>query len=211
MPPTPTTVPIVSKKSLSMIEKVARAAVTTPSLPTNPKSSRPKVEKSGARTMAVGRRAAPGVAKPCQPAKRPLAAIARTVVRTMPSSSAPGTRRAMNQAVRTKPQRKTRIGRPRNSPKPTGRGLEAGFTTKPDVKNPMKAMKSPIPTPIARLRPSGTASSTASRNRVSTRRVMTSPSTKMTVMAWGQVSPRDATSSNATTALSPMPGASANG
>ena len=35
--------------------------------------------------------------------------------------------------------------------------------------------------------------------------------TTFMVMAWGQVRPRDATSSNATTALSPMPGASANG
>ncbi len=40
-------VPIVSKKSLSMIEKITSAAVTVPSFVKNPKSSRPKVERSG--------------------------------------------------------------------------------------------------------------------------------------------------------------------
>src|SRR5882672_8685481 len=55
-------VPIVSKKSLSMIENVTSTAVTTPSRAITPKSRRPKVEKSGARTSARGSVAAPGVA-----------------------------------------------------------------------------------------------------------------------------------------------------
>jgi hypothetical protein len=75
----------------------------------------------------------------------------------------------------------------------------------------MKAMKRPMPTLIARLSAIGTASIIASRKRVSTSTVMTSPSRNTTVMAWGHVSPRLATSSKATTALSPMPVASANG
>src|SRR5437016_8761646 len=59
-------VPIVSKKSLSMIENVTRTAVTTPSFATRPKSRRPNVERSGGCTIAVGIRAAPGVGKPFQ-------------------------------------------------------------------------------------------------------------------------------------------------
>ena len=53
-------VPIVSKKSLSMMEKVTSTVATTPSRATTPKSSRPKVEKSGHCTTAVGSVAAPG-------------------------------------------------------------------------------------------------------------------------------------------------------
>ena len=75
----------------------------------------------------------------------------------------------------------------------------------------MQAMKSPMPTLIARLSPIGTASMTACRKRVSTSTVMTSPSRNTTVMACGHVSPRPATSSKATTALSPIPAAIANG
>src|SRR5207248_1047823 len=80
-----------------------------------------------------------------------------------------------------------------------------------EVTQPMKAMNRPIPTLIARLRPIGTASITASRKRVRTSTVMATPSRNTTVIAWGHVRPRPATSSNATTALSPMPGARANG
>ena len=47
LPPTPMIVPIVSKKSLSMIENVTRMAVSSPSFAMSPKSSRPKVERSG--------------------------------------------------------------------------------------------------------------------------------------------------------------------
>src|SRR5256885_11097373 len=72
-------VPMVSKKSLSMIEKVTSTAVTTPSRASTPKSRRPKVEKSGACTSACGSVAAPGVGKPLKPARAPLRAIASTV------------------------------------------------------------------------------------------------------------------------------------
>src|SRR2546427_4294632 len=69
-------VPIVSKKSLSMIEKVTRTAVTTPSRATRPKSRRPTVERSGGSTIAAGIRAAPGVENPCQEARAPFRTIA---------------------------------------------------------------------------------------------------------------------------------------
>jgi len=61
------------------------------------------------------------------------------------------------------------------------------------------------------LSPIGTAVIIASRKRVRTRIVMARPSHSTTVIACGHVSPRPATSSKATTAFSPIPGASANG
>src|SRR2546428_604480 len=204
-------VPIVSKKSESMTEKMASSAVTVPRRANKPKSSRPKVEKSGACTSAWGSWAAPGVAKPFQPAKSPLSAMATSVVTMMPISSAPRTRLARSTAVRMNPSRNTTMGKPFSTPRPTGNGPAAGLTTKPDVKNPIKAMKSPMPTPIARLSPIGTAVIIASRKRVSTSTVMATPSQNTTVIACGHVSPRPATSSKATTAFSPIPGASANG
>ncbi len=117
----------------------------------------------------------------------------------------------MSHAVRTKPIRKTVIGRPRNVPSPTGSGPAAGLITSPEVKKPMNAMKRPMPTLIARLSPIGTASMSASRKRVSTSTVMMAPSRNTTVIACGHVRPRPATRSNATTALRPMPAASAKG
>jgi hypothetical protein len=75
----------------------------------------------------------------------------------------------------------------------------------------MKAMKSPMPTPMARLSASGTASIIAWRKRVSTSTVMITPSKNTIVIACGHVSPCPPTSSKATTAFSPMPGAIASG
>ena len=75
----------------------------------------------------------------------------------------------------------------------------------------MNAMKRPMPTLMARFRLNGTASSIACRTRVRTSTVMTTPSRTTMVIACGQLSPRPATSSNATTALRPMPGAIASG
>ena len=72
-------------------------------------------------------------------------------------------------------------------------------------------MNSPMPIPIARFRSIGMAFSTASRNPVSTRTVMTRPSTTITPIACGHVSWSAPTSVNATKALSPSPAASANG
>ena len=53
---------------------------------------------------------------------------------------------------------------------------------KPPSFSPMVVMKSPMPTPMARLRLSGMAFMTASRRPVSTRMRMMRPSTKITDM-----------------------------
>jgi hypothetical protein len=75
----------------------------------------------------------------------------------------------------------------------------------------MNRMKSPIPTEIARFWESGMEFSTASRIPVRTRIVITRPSRKMTPMAAGQGSFSPAISWKATTALSPIPEATARG
>jgi hypothetical protein len=55
-------VPTVSKKSDSMIEKIARQAARTPSrAKTSTLTPAPSVEKSGQATSAVGTTATPGV------------------------------------------------------------------------------------------------------------------------------------------------------
>ena len=71
----------------------------------------------------------------------------------------------------------------------------------------MKAMKSPIPIAIAFFRSSGIASMIRSRMPVRTRIVTAIPSTTTSPIAAGKDSPSPATRLNATTALSPRPGA----
>ena len=76
---------------------------------------------------------------------------------------------------------------------------------------PMKRMKSPMPTLIACFSARGIAFMIASRKPVSTRAVMTSPSRKIAPIATSHGSLSPAMSWNATTALSPMPEATASG
>jgi hypothetical protein len=71
----------------------------------------------------------------------------------------------------------------------------------------MKAMKSPIPIAIAFFRSSGIESMIFSRVPVSTRIVTAMPSTTTKPIAAGKDRPSLATRPNATTALSPSPGA----
>ena len=92
----------------------------------------------------------------------------------------------------------------------TGTPGGPGFTTPADT-SPMKRMKSPMPTPMARLSDTGIAFMIASRKPVSTSAVITAPSSSTTPIAAVHGSLRPATSWNATTALSPMPEASASG
>ena len=71
----------------------------------------------------------------------------------------------------------------------------------------MNAMKRPIPIAIAFFRSSGIASMIFSRMPVRTRIVTAMPSTTIRPIAAGNERPSFATRLNATTALSPSPGA----
>jgi hypothetical protein len=75
----------------------------------------------------------------------------------------------------------------------------------------MKAMNSPMPTPIAFLSAMGMASITASRSPVTTSTVMTRPSSTIRPIASGQVRCWLATKVKATTPFRPSPAAIAKG
>lgn len=80
---------------------------------------------------------------------------------------------------------------------------------RPPLTSPTKRMKNPIPITIAFFSSTGMARKMASRKPVTTRMVMATPSSTMRPMALAIVSPCPSTRLNATTALSPMPGAMA--
>ena len=208
-PPIPITVPTVSKKSESMIEKIASAA---PRRPSRTKTSRltpaPSVEKSGQATTDDGTTATPGVVHTAPP-RSALTAIARSVVPRIPSRSAARTPRARRRSVRSSPTTATATFALVKAPSVTG--MPWPGRTIPPFTRPMKRMKRPIPTEMARLSASGMAFSTASRTPISTRTVMSTPSQKITPMAAGHGSPCAAISWKATTAFSPMPDATARG
>jgi hypothetical protein len=85
------------------------------------------------------------------------------------------------------------------------------LTTTPPSRRPTSVMKSPMPTPIDSFKESGTASMMAVRRPARTSTTAISPSMTTTAIPTCQGSPRPSTMSNATTALIPSPGASANG
>ena len=85
------------------------------------------------------------------------------------------------------------------------------LTTIPPSRSPTSVMNRPMPTPIESFSASGTARMIAPRRPPSTRISAIRPSMTMIDIATGHGIPRPSTMSNATTALIPSPGASANG
>ena len=143
------------------------------------------------------------------------------VVPTIPIRSAPFIRLATSAPVPASPMANTRTFQNVRSWASPVKGWPLALSVNtvmrcwppalPMVVNPMNAMNSPMPIPMARFRSRGMAFRTASRNPVTTSAVMTSPSATMTPMAWGQERWSADTSVNATNALRPRPAASANG
>ncbi len=204
------TVPIVSKKSESMIEKIVTTAVRTPARAKTEKSSpAPRLEKSGHASRRAGTTAWPGSGN-ARPPVHALTPIASAVVTMMPSRSPPVVPRAWNHSISRRPNSETATGAEVKSPSVSG--TPGGpVLTMPAALKPMKRMKSPMPTPMARFSETGMAFMIASRNPVSTNTVMASPSSTTTPMAACQGSFMPATSWKATAALSPIPEASASG
>ncbi len=136
--------------------------------------------------------------------------IAKTVANTMPSRIAARQRSASMTMVTTRPNTVTAsgtIGTVPSSTSPTG--VPPLTLMSPPSTSPMNRMKKPMPTTIAFLSSIGIALKIASRKPVMTRMVMATPSRTMRPMASAIVSPWPRTRLNATTALSPMPGAMA--
>ena len=189
--------------------KMVITAVAAPIRPNTLKSSPPpNVEKSGGAMREAGTTAIPGVEN-ARPPVKPFAPMATRVVSRMPRSSAARSRAAMKAVVRRTPVTATRVGALVRSPNVTG--MPVPCLTNPPEYRPMKRMKRPMPTPMARFRARGIAFTTASRKPVRTSTVMTRPSRVITPMAAGQGSFSPATNWNATAAFSPMPDAMARG
>lgn len=212
---TPTTVPIVSKKSLRIRVKTSRTMVTTPTCWNAPnRLKEPMRPKSGAATTSPGR---DGTVRPQAAGAMSaisLMTIATTVITTMLMRMAPFTLRASSATVSSTPRQKTRTGQPESCPvAPSWTGTEPvspGMrVAKPASMKPMNAMKSPMPTLIACLRAGGMACMTASRSPVTTRTQISSPSMTIRPIASGQLI--SGAIWKATTALSPSPAAMASG
>ncbi len=86
-------VPIVSKKSVSMIAKIVSAAASAPMPQISPMSNFPRVEKSGAKLMSAGRCVSPSRKARMDTATMLMRSAARTfmtnrtIVRTSPSTN----------------------------------------------------------------------------------------------------------------------------
>ena len=199
----PVTVPIVSKKSDSMIAKIVEhGRRATPSLVNAWNGScrpRPRVSK-----LTVAIRGSGIVATP--------ATMATTVVTRMLMIRAARIVQGPQGERDDQPEQEHELRRRWSGrPGPTmRRPPPAGVTIRPPLAKPMNRMKRPMPTPIDRLRASGTAFMIASRAPSTTRTVMATPSSTMTPIAPAGVRPL-AGRLNATMALMPRPAARANG
>src|SRR6266404_4538579 len=176
---TPVTVPMVSKKSVSMIAKITRIATSNGSvLKTLPMSNAPMVEKFGVSVSVDGTLVTPAMR-------------AMIVVTRMEMTRAALMPRAHRTTVTRSPKRKTNwpgvVGNDTvtSVPAHTGRGTngEQPDWIRPPLAKPMKRMNRPMPAPIARLRASGTAFMTASRKPTRTSSVTARPSRTMTPIA----------------------------
>ena len=100
---------------------------------------------------------------------------------------APVPRRATNTVVSSRPTTNTSVGQPCKlppTPNSTGTGPAAVRRTKPASTKPMSAMNRPMPTLMAVFSCAGMAWKTAVRKPVSTSRVMTTPSSTTSPMAF---------------------------
>src|SRR5690606_16186066 len=198
--PTPMSVPIVSKKSVSIRLITTRIAVRMPSSVKYPNETSPISEKSGPLNGSSGILAtSPGTMK------------ATTVDAMMPQKIAALTFIAIRTIVTTNPTTATKIGhvlrcdmsiRPNGSPSGVPKNVIS-----PAFLRPRKRMNAPIPTLMAFFRTIGTISSTYLRTPVTTSKVMIRPSVTTTPIASGNVNPMLPSSVQATTALMPNPGA----
>ena len=140
----PTTVPIVSKKSDSMIEKIARTrgedAQPGEDLEVDPGAERREVRPGHERPPAPPPRRASSTRVPPWSA---LTRIARMVVPRMPRSSAARTPRARKRSVRSRPATATRTFGLVRAPSVTG--MPWPGRTMPPLTRPMKRMKRPMP------------------------------------------------------------------
>ena len=197
-PARPNAVPIVSKKSLSISEKIASSAAMTPmtwKLPKRlnwPRSPRSGVATIWSGTLGTFRPQPTGLTAPSAPNLGPTLAIdsmmiATTAVPKMPIRMAPRTFLTTKMIVKIRPKQKVKIGQPARAPAGPNVTNTGPGRTKPESTKPMIVMKRPIPTPIAYFSCSGTAWNTADLNPVSTKIKISTPSRTTRPIASAQV------------------------
>ena len=182
----------------------------------------PSVPKSGVSNSLSGQagtlRFHPcGLTVPSAPTNGPIlptasTMIARIVVTTIERKIAPRTFSTHSTMTRARPKQNTSTGQPSRlpeGPRVTGTGPTWVRRTKPASTKPIRAMKRPMPTEMATLSSDGTAWNTASRNPVSTRTRITTPSMTTRPIASAQVI--WVAMATATKALRPRPVARASG
>ncbi len=132
---TPTTVPIVSKKSDRMRVKTSSRTVTTLTCPKAPNRSKfPRSPKSGVSTRVSG---SDGVVRPhVLMSAALLRTTATSVIVTMLMRIAPLTLRARSTTVSTRPRQKTSIGQPVRLPVPSWTGTVVFATSGMRVTKP---------------------------------------------------------------------------
>ena len=123
--------------------------------------------------------------------------------------TAPRTSRATSTAATAMPPSVISAGPLVRSPRPMP--VAGLLTTMPPSRSPTSVMNRPMPTPIDSFSDIGTARMIAPRSPAITSTSAIRPSMTMIAIATGHSIPRPRMMSNATTALMPRPGASANG
>ena len=203
----PVIVPIASKKFENSSVKMNITRVTPPTFArSKPKSTRPIRLRSGRPTML------PVKPKSCPNGQMRFRIAASTEPPTSAMRIAPLTRSAMSTPPISRVSTKSRVGREATDPPtPRSTGGEACFVevTKPAFTNPMKAMNRPMPTVMASLSCTGTASKMSLRRPVAASRTMMTPLIMTSAIASAQVT--EPTTVKARNALMPRPAANANG
>ena len=198
--PTATAVPTVSKKSVMKRAKMTGISDTvSASARLLGSSPSPIVEKSPEPGASI---------TPSGPSSTPKISPA-AVAATTPRITAPLTRRATSTPATPMPNSAISGGPVSRSPRPMP--VAGLLTTMPPSRRPTSVMKRPMPAPIESFNGSGTARMIAPRSPAITSTSAIRPSITITDIATGHSIPRPSTMSNATTALMPSPGASANG
>ncbi len=177
--------PMASKKLVKTSVKMSITAASAPMRPKEPKRSNwPTSDRFGSDTSEVGScgtvRFQPAGFLPSDGPMWKIASstMATIVATTMPISRAPFTLRAIRTPMTTSAIRKTRVGTVAMepaSPSWTGGDERLVLRTKPLSTNPMKAMKSPMPTVIAVLSCAGTALKISRRSPVAASSTMMIP------------------------------------
>ena len=175
------------------------SAIVSASARLDGSSASPIVEKSSPSGIC---------ATPSGPSSTPKIRPSATDAKT-PRMIAPGTRRTVSTIATAMPPSAMSGGPAVRSAMPIP--VAGSLTTIPPSRSPISVMKRPMPTPIASLSDSGTACMIASRSPARTSTTASTPSITTTAMPTCQGRPRPRMMSNATIALMPRPGASANG